>query len=89
MGVDENYNDNLKYQATHPNTLPQKAQEGRISDKNKDLLHKTTEICTLIDATKTSIPKATRNTQNAVSALLLVNQWQEELKSHHAIIVVC
>ena len=72
MGVDENYHDNLEHLATHPDLLPQEAQECGISDENKELLHKAGAICTLMAATKNSIPTATRNTQTAVAALLLL-----------------
>ena len=72
MGVDENYHDDLECQATHPSMLPQEAQECKISDKNRELLRKSGAICTLMAATKTSIPKATMNTQTAVAALLLL-----------------
>ena len=40
MGVDENYHDNLERLATHPDLVPQEIQECRISDENKELLHK-------------------------------------------------
>ena len=69
MGVDENYHDNLKRLATHPDLLPQEAQECGISDKNKELLHKAGAIHTLLAATKNSLPTATRNTQAAVATL--------------------
>ena len=72
MGVDENYDDNIERQATHPSMLPQEAQECKISDENRELLRKAGAIRTLMAATKTSIPKATRNTQAAVAALLLL-----------------
>ena len=72
MGVDENYHDNLKRLATHPDLLPQETQKCRIFDENKELLHKAGAICTLIAATKQSLPTATRNTQAAVAVLLLM-----------------
>ena len=72
MGVDENFHDDIKRQATHLSLLPQEAQECGISDKNKELIRKAGAICTLMAATKQSLPKATRNTQTAVAALPLL-----------------
>ena len=50
MGVDENYHDDLKCLATHPDLLPQETQECGISDENKELLHKAGVIRTLMAA---------------------------------------
>ena len=72
MGVDENYHDDIERLATHPYLLLQEAQECGISDENKELLHKAGAICTLMAAAKNSLPIATRNTQIAVAALLLL-----------------
>ena len=72
MGVDENYHDDLEHLATHPDLLPQETQKCGISDENKELLHKAWAICTLMAATKNSLPTTTRNTQAAVAALLLM-----------------
>ena len=72
MGVDENYHNDLERLATHPDLLPQETQECGISDENKELLHKAGAICTLMAATKQSLPTATRNTQAAVAAMLLM-----------------
>ena len=72
MGVDENYHDDLKRLATHPDLLPQEAQECRISDENKELLHKAGAIFTLMAAKKQGLPTTTMNTQAAVAALLLM-----------------
>ena len=62
MGVDENYYDNLECLATHRDLLSQETKVGGISDENKELLHKAGAICTLMAATKNSLPTATRNT---------------------------
>ena len=62
MGVDENYHNDLGRLATHADLLPQETQECGISDENKELLHKAGVICTLMAATKQSLPTATRNT---------------------------
>ena len=62
MGIDENYHGDLEHLATHLDLLPQETQECGISDENKELLHKAEEICTLMAATKYSLPTATRNT---------------------------
>ena len=72
MGVDENYHDKLERLATHLDLLPQETQECGISDENKELLHKAGAICTLMAATKISLPTATGNTQTAVAVLLLM-----------------
>ena len=72
MGVDDNYHDDLERLATHPDLLPQEAQECGISDENKELLHKAGAIRTQMAATKQSLPTATRNVQAAVTALLLM-----------------
>ena len=72
MGVDENYHDNLKRLATHPDLLPQETQECGISDENKELLHKAGSICTLMAAKKQGLSTTTRNTQAAVAALIFM-----------------
>ena len=72
MGIDENYHDDLERLATHPDLLPQETQECRISDENKELLHKAGEIRTLMAAKKQGLFTTTRNTQAAVAALIFM-----------------
>ena len=72
MGVDENYHRDLKRLATHLDLLPQKAQECGISDENKELLHKTGTIRTLMAAKEQGLSTSTKNTQAAVAALIFM-----------------
>ena len=72
MGVDENYHNNLKRLATHPDLLPQETQECAISDENKELLHKAGAICTLMAAKKLDLHTSKQNTQAAVAALIFM-----------------
>ena len=72
MGIDENYHDDLKREATHPDLLPQETQECAISDENKELLHKAGAIRTLMAAEKQGLPTSTQNTQAAVAALIFM-----------------
>eukprot|EP00957_Ditylum_brightwellii_P162137 12344539-Ditylum_brightwellii.AAC.1 len=72
MGIDEDYHNDIERENTHPNLLPQKAQEYGISDETREVLCKAGAICTLLAATKTSLPDVQRNTQAAVAALLLM-----------------
>eukprot|EP00957_Ditylum_brightwellii_P106202 8102369-Ditylum_brightwellii.AAC.1 len=85
MGIDEDYHDNIKRENTHPTLLPQKAQECRISDKTREVLHKAVAICTLLAATKTSLPDVQRNMQAAVAVLILMKSMTrgtQKLPSH-------
>eukprot|EP00957_Ditylum_brightwellii_P144230 10989096-Ditylum_brightwellii.AAC.1 len=80
MGIDEDYYNNIKRESTHPTLLPQKAQECRISDETREVLHKAGAICTLFAATKTSLPDVQRNTQAAIAALLLIKLMARRTK---------
>eukprot|EP00957_Ditylum_brightwellii_P147062 11197238-Ditylum_brightwellii.AAC.1 len=60
MGVDEDYHDDIEHENTHPTLLSQKAQECRISDETREVLRKAGAICTLLAATKTSLPDVQR-----------------------------
>ena len=76
----------LERLATHPDLLPRETQECRISDENKEVLHKDGAIFTLMATTKQSLPTATRNTQAAVAALLLMKlmvRGTSKLSFHH------
>ena len=85
MRIDENYHNNLERENTHPTLLPQEAQECRISDETKELLHKAGVIRTLLAVTKTGLPDVRRNTQAAVAALIMVKamaRGTQESSSH-------
>ena len=71
MGVAENYDDDVERQYTHLDLLPQEAQECAISQETKDLLHKAWVIRTMVAAARRTLPKATKQTQVAVEAVLL------------------
>ena len=84
MGVAENYDDDVERQDTHPDLLPQEAQECAISQETKYLLHKAGVIRTMVAASRRTLPKATRKTQVAVAALLLRSMARrtQESSSH-------
>ena len=63
---------NLKRENTHPDLLPQEAQECGVSNDKKEILRKAGAIYDLLAATKTITPHATNNTQTAVTTLLLM-----------------
>ena len=50
MGVDEKHHEDPERLATHPDLSPQETQECRISDDNKELLHKAGATHTLMAA---------------------------------------
>ena len=72
MGIDENYHNDLKRLAIHPDMVPQEKHECGISDENKELLHKAGAILTLMAAKKQGLSTITRNTQAAVAALIFM-----------------
>ena len=78
MGVAENYDDDVERQDTHPDLLPQDSQE------TKDLLHKAGAIRTMVAEARKTLPKATKQTQVAVAALLLRSMARrtQESSSH-------
>eukprot|EP00957_Ditylum_brightwellii_P199072 15175030-Ditylum_brightwellii.AAC.1 len=85
MGVAEDYHDDIEHENTHPSLLPQKAQECGISNKTREVLRKAGAICTLLAATKNSLPDVQRNTQAAVAALILMKlmaRGTQESPSH-------
>ena len=89
MGVAENYDDDVERQDTHPDLLPQEAQECAISQETKDLLHKSGEIRTMVAAARRTLPKATRQTHVAVAALLVrsMARLTQESSSHRRIVL--
>ena len=84
MGVADNYDDDVEGQDTHPDLLPQEAQECEISQETKDMLHKAGAIRTMVAAARRTLPKATKQTQVAVAALLLRSMARrtQESSSH-------
>ena len=60
MGVAEIYDNDVKRQDTHPDLLPQEAEECAISQETKDLLHKAGAIRTIVAAARRTLLKATK-----------------------------
>eukprot|EP00957_Ditylum_brightwellii_P082632 6282765-Ditylum_brightwellii.AAC.1 len=86
MEIDEDYRNDIERENIHPTLLPQEAKECKISDEAREVLRKAGAICTLLAATKTSLPDVQRNTQAAVTALLLMKlmaKGTQESPSHH------
>ena len=90
MGVSENHDNDIERQDTHPDLLPQEAQECAISQETKDLLHKAREIRTMVAAARRTLPKATTQTQVAVAAvlLMLMARRTQESSSHRRSVLV-
>ena len=73
MGVDDNYDDDIEKQNTHPDLLHQESQEcaTTVSEETKKILAKTGEFCKVMKVTQTLLPNAITKTQVAVAALVL------------------
>ena len=84
MGVAENYKHDVERQDTHPDLLPQEAQECAILQETKDLLHKARAIRTMVAVARRTLPKVTKQTQVAVAAVLLRSMARrtQESSSH-------
>eukprot|EP00957_Ditylum_brightwellii_P111298 8487757-Ditylum_brightwellii.AAC.1 len=85
MEVDEDYHNDIERENTHPALLPQKAQECRISDETREVLHKAGAIHTLLAVTKSSLPDVQRNTYATMAALILMKlmaRGTQESPSH-------
>eukprot|EP00957_Ditylum_brightwellii_P073524 5586781-Ditylum_brightwellii.AAC.1 len=90
MGVDEDYHDDIECENTYPTLLPQKAQECGISNETREVLCKARAIRTLLAATKNSLLDVQRNTQAAVTALILMKSMvrgtQESLSHRRSVL---
>ena len=73
MGVDENYDDDIEKQNTHPDPLPQESQEcaTTVSEETKKMLVKAGAFCKVMAFTQSGLPIATKRTHVAVYALVL------------------
>lgn len=81
MGISESYHDDLEHENTHPDLLPQEVHKCGVSDDKKEILQKAGEIRDLLAMSKTITPPATRNTQTAVAALLLMKLMTKRTES--------
>ena len=73
MGVDENYDDDIEKQNTHPDLLPQESQEcaNTVSEKTKTILAKVGAFHKVMSFTQSDLPSTTRKTQVSVAAQVL------------------
>ena len=73
MGVDENYDDDVEKQNTHPDLLPQESQEcaTTVSEETKNMLAKAGAFRKVMAVAQAGLPNATRKTQVAVAALVI------------------
>ena len=64
MGVDENYDDDIEKQNTHPDLLPQESQEcdTTVSEETKKMLAKAGAFRKVTAVTQAGLPNATRKT---------------------------
>ena len=87
MGVDENYDDDIENQNTHPYLLPQESQECAtiVSEETKKRLAKAGAFRKVMAVTIAGLPNATRKTQVAVDALVLKTMARrtDKSSSHH------
>ena len=83
MGVDENYDDDIEKQNTHPDLLPQESQEcaNTVSEETKKILAKAREFRKVTEVTQSGLPNATRQTQVAVDTLVLNTMARRTNKS--------
>ena len=72
MGVDENYDDDIEKQNTHPDLLPQESQEcdTTVSEETKKMLAKAGTFRKVMAVTEAGLPNATRKTQVSVDSLV-------------------
>ena len=89
MGIDENYHDDLKRLATHPDLLPQETQECGISDENKELLHKAGAIHTLMTAKKQGLSTSTQNMRAAGAGLIFMKSRRNLSESTMPSSILC
>ena len=73
MGADDNYDDDIEKQNTHPDLLPQESQEcdNTVSEETKKIMVKAGAFCKVMAVTQAGLSNATRKTQVAVTALVL------------------
>ena len=83
MGVDENYDDDIEKQNTHPDLLPQESQEcaTTVSEETKKTPYKAGEFLKVMAVTQAVLTNATRKTQVAVAALVLKTMARQTDKS--------
>ena len=83
MGVDENYDDYIEKQNTHPDLLPQESQEctTTVSEETKKMLAEAGAFRKVMVVTQAGLPNATRKTQVAVAALVLKTMARRTDKS--------
>ena len=83
MGVDENYDDDVEKQNTHPDLLPQESQEcvTTVSEETKKILVKAGAFRKVMAVTQYGLPNATRKTQVAGAALVLKTMVRRTDKS--------
>ena len=90
MGVDENYDDDVENQNTHPDLLPQESQEcaTTVSEETKQMLEKDGAFRKVMAVAQSGLPNATRKTQVAVVALVLKSMARQTDKSSSHIRIV-
>ena len=73
MCIDDNYDDDIEGQNTHPNLLPPESQEcaTTVSTEDKMVLAKAGDIGKVMAVTKAGLPNVTRKHQVTVVALSL------------------
>ena len=73
MDVDENYDDDIEKQNTHPDLLPQESQEcaTTVSEETKKMLVKARAFHKVMAVTQAGLPTATRKMHVAVDVLVL------------------
>ena len=73
MGFDDNCDDDVEKQNTHPDLLPQESQEcaTTVSEETKKMLAKAGAFRKVMAVAQAGLPNATRKTQVAVATLVL------------------
>ena len=86
MVVDENYDDDIENQNTHPDLLPQESQNcaTTVSEETKKMLAKAGAFRKVMAVTQAGLPNAKSKTQVSVAALVLkMMVGQTEKSSSH------